>query len=334
MQPLHVAIVGATGAVGKELLALLEKSPLSLRKLTCFASPKSIGKTITFRREHLSIESLSTHCFTGVDLALFCAGKEIAKMWASKAVAEGALVIDNSSAFRRDANVPLVIPEINPEALSQHRGIIASPNCTTTLMLMALFPLHNVNPIQRIHAATYQAISGAGQKAMDELLQEMRLSLEGGTYQPMSYPYPLAWNLFTHNSPMQENGYVEEELKMVHETHKILNDETIAVHATCVRVPVLRAHSIALHVTCKEPVEMKRMISLLQCAPGICISENVPHMPLDASGQGAVFCSRIRQDLFDPHALSLWVVGDQLLKGAALNVLQIAEKIFLAYIHQ
>lgn len=328
MHPIHAAVVGATGAVGRELISLLERSPLDIHQLSLFASPGSAGNAINFRGECLPVKALHSRCFAGVDLALFCASKEIAQEWAPPAVASHALVIDNSSAFRMDPNVPLVIPEINPEALAHHRGIIASPNCTTTLMLVALFPLHKECAIERITAATYQAISGAGAKAMCELKRETRAALEEEQYRPQYYPHPLAFNLFTHDSAVDDNGYVEEEIKMMRETHKILRDETIAVHATCVRVPVLRAHSMALHVTFQKPMGQMHALSLLQRAPGVSVSENTAHMPIDASEKSAVLCSRVRQDLFDPRALSLWVVGDQLLKGAALNVLQIAEKIF------
>ncbi len=328
-KPLHLAIVGATGAVGQEILNVLERRAFPLASLRCFASERSKGQTIQFREETIPTEVLAPGCFSGVDIALFSAGKTVSLKYAPEAVREGALVVDNSSAFRKDPSVPLVIPEINPHALKQHNGIVSCPNCSTIIMLMALGPLHRAFKIQRVVAATYQAASGAGAVAMRELEMETRAVLEGKTFERTVIPHPYAFNLFPHNSPMTDNGYVEEELKMLDETRKILEDPSIWVNATCVRVPVLRAHAEALNVTFCNPVTVSQAYEVLSQVPGLTILENWKEnrfaMPVDASGQDTVFCGRIREDLSFPQTLDLWVVGDQLLKGAALNAVQIAE---------
>ena len=268
-----------------------------------------------------------------MDIAIFSAGSAISRKWAQIAVDSGAIVVDNSSAFRMQEDVPLVIPEINPDALKNHRGIIASPNCSTTIMLMALAPLHAQFKIKRIVAATYQAASGAGALAMEELKKETHAFLEGRSFERKVIPHPYAFNLFTHNSPLLENGYVDEEIKMLQETRKILNDPAIWVNATCVRVPILRAHSEALNVSFTNPITAEQATAILRNAPGVCILEdrscNRFAMPSDASGQDPIFCGRIREDLSFPNTLDLWVVGDQLLKGAALNAVQIAEQLIL-----
>jgi aspartate-semialdehyde dehydrogenase len=331
---IRLAIVGATGAVGKELLSVLEKRKFPLASLRCFASPRSSGKHVTFRGETLPIETLNEDSFEDVDIAIMSAGRNIAFEYAPIAVRSGAIVIDNSSAFRREEKVPLVIPEINAHALKKHEGIIASPNCSTTIMLMALAPLHRQFGIRRVVAATYQAASGAGAAAMEELKAETRAVLDGIPFTRKILPFPYAFNLFTHNSPLAPDGYVDEELKMLHETRKILEDESIGVSATCVRVPVLRAHSEALNVTFRLPVTAAMATEILKRAPGLTWLENQAcnrfPMPSDASGQDAVFWGRVREDFSFPHTLNLWVVGDQLLKGAALNAVQIAEQL----IHQ
>lgn len=324
-----IALVGATGAVGQEILKLLEKRSFPIKSLRCFASPRSQGKRVAFRGEKIEFETLKPGCFKNADLLFFCAGKKISVEYVPQAVEEGALVIDSSSAFRQDPSVPLVIPEINLHALDAHRGIVASPNCTTSLMLMALAPLHRLVPIRRIVAATYQAASGAGARAMEELQEETRAFLSGKKYARTVMPFPYAFNLFSHNSQLLENGYVEEEMKMVHETRKILEDESIQVTATCVRVPVLRAHSMALNVEFSGEITLEEIYTRLRSAPGLAILEdrqaNRFPMPLDASGHDEVYCGRIRQDPTQPHTFEFWVVGDQLLKGAALNAVQIAE---------
>ncbi len=332
--PVQLAIVGATGAVGQELLTVLEKRQFPLAGLRCFASPRSEGKTLTFFGESIPVEVINEKSFQHIDIAIFSAGRKIAYEYAPLAVRSGAVVIDNSSAFRMQEDVPLVIPEINPHALKNHQGVIASPNCSTTIMLMALAPLHRCFGIKRVVAATYQAASGAGAAAMEELKAETRALLDQAPFNRQIMPFPYAFNLFTHNSPLSENGYVDEELKMLHETRKILGDDSIWVNATCVRVPVLRAHSEALNVTFHRPATKDQVIELLKYAPGLVLLENRSlnrfPMPSDASGQDSVFCGRIREDLSFPNTFDLWVVGDQLLKGAALNAIQIAEQL----IHQ
>ncbi len=329
MLPVNLAIIGATGAVGKELLKVLERRKFPIRKLHCFASPRSAGKEVIFRGNPIPIKSLSQDGFDGIDIAIFSAGSKIAKEWAPLAVSRGVRVVDNSSAFRMDPEVPLVIPEINPHALKDHHWIASCPNCSAAIMLMAVAPLHRRFKITRIVAATYQAASGAGFQAMKELEEETLAHLENRRYARTVMPHPYAFNLFPHNSPLNEEGYAEEEIKMLEETRKILEDDQIWVNATCVRVPVLRAHSEALNITFSQPVSVEQAYDALRSAPGLSILEdrslNRFPMPSDASGQDDVFCGRLRKDPSFPNTVDLWVVGDQLLKGAALNAVQIAE---------
>ncbi len=328
---IKLAIVGATGAVGSELLQVLEKRNFPAEELRLFASPRSLGKKISFRGSAIAVQELSEAAFQGIDIAIFSAGRKVARQWAPIAIQQGAKVIDNSSAFRMDPNVPLIIPEINSQALSEDHFLISCPNCSAAIMLMAAAPLHRRFKIVRIVAATYQAASGAGFQAMKELEDETRAALEKRHFTRTVFPHPYAFNLFPHNSPMDENGYAEEELKMLHETRKILNDDQIWINATCVRVPILRAHSEALNITFSQPVSVEQAYDVLKNAPGLTILEdrkfNRFPMPSDASGQDDVYCGRIRKDLSFPNTLDLWVVGDQLLKGAALNAVQIAELI-------
>ncbi len=328
LESINLAIVGATGAVGNELLKVLEKRAFPIRKLRCFASERSVGKSIIFQEKTIPIEILTEEVFEDIDIAIFSAGSRIARQWAPIA-SKRAFVIDNSSAFRLDADVPLIIPEINAHALQPHHRILSCPNCSAAIMLMAIAPLHRRFKVQRIVAATYQAASGAGFLAMQELEEETRAHLEQRPYQRSVMPHPYAFNLFTHNSPLNEEGYVEEELKMLHETRKILEDDNIWVNATCVRVPILRAHSEALNVTFHNPITVAEAYATLNGAPGLKILEDRKNnrfpMPIDASGQEDVLCGRIRLDPSFPNTLDLWVVGDQLLKGAALNAVQIAE---------
>ncbi|SRR5581483_5580249 len=324
----NFALVGATGAVGSEVIKTLEKRNFPIRQLHCFSSSRSSGKEILFRGESLRVQPLSETAFKEIDIAIFSAGSQVSKEWIPKALKEGTKVVDNSSAFRRQANVPLIIPEINSHALQNH-ALAACPNCSTTIMLMAVGPLHKRFKIDRIVAATYQAASGAGLQAMKELEEETLACLENRPYTRTVLPNPYAFNLFTHNSPLHETGYVDEEIKMLEETRKILEDEAIWVNATCVRVPVLRAHSEALNITFSQPVSVEEVYQVLHQAPGLKIledrSQNRFPMPVDASFQDAVFCGRIRKDLSFPNTIDLWIVGDQLLKGAALNAVQIAE---------
>jgi len=325
----NVAILGATGAVGTELLALLEERNFPLGKLKVLASERSAGKSIVFAGKELIIEAVTESSFDDVDIVFASAGGSISQKWLPIAVKAGAVSIDNSSAFRMHPDVPLIVPEVNPEAAAQHKGIIANPNCTTILMAVAIYPLHQVQPIQRIVAATYQSASGAGAMAMEEVKVQAQAILNGETAVAEILPYPLAFNLFPHNSPMTDNFYCEEEMKMVNETRKIFGDHEIRITATCVRVPVLRAHSEALNLEFLHPFSPDKAKEILAEAAGVKLvedfSKNYFPMPIDASGKDDVLVGRIRQDISHPNGLELWLCGDQIRKGAALNAVQIAE---------
>ena len=327
-----VAVVGATGAVGVELMQCLEQRKFPLSSLRLFASARSAGKTLPFRGKPVVVEELTEDSFRGVNIALFSAGGAQSKKYAPAAVRHGTVVVDNSSAFRMDADVPLVVPEINPEALRKHKGIIANPNCSTIISITPLWPIHKINPIKRLIVSTYQAASGAGAAAMEELRESTRAYLEGREYQNTVLPHPYAFNLFSHNSKMDPSiGYNEEEVKVIRETHKIYGDSSIRISATCVRVPVLRAHSIAINFECERPITPEQVRDIMQTAPGVKVVDDVERnyfpMPKDASGQDPILVGRIRKDLSDPsgHSVAMFVAGDQLLKGAALNAVQIAE---------
>jgi aspartate-semialdehyde dehydrogenase len=324
-----VAILGATGAVGAELLELLDRRQFPLKQLKLLASPRSAGQTITFQGQDLPIEVVNENSFDQIDLVLASAGGSTSLKWAPVAVRAGAVVIDNSSAYRMDPQVPLVVPEVNPEALADHHGIIANPNCTTILMSVAVWPLHQVQPIRRIVAATYQSASGAGARAMAEVIAQTKAILAQETPPTEIFPYPLAFNLFPHNSELNEQGYCVEELKMLHETRKIFNCPDLRLTATCVRVPVLRAHSEALNLEFDQPFAVEKARELISQAPGVKLVENWQTnyfpMPMEASGQDQVLVGRIRQDISHPCGLELWLSGDQIRKGAALNAVQIAE---------
>jgi aspartate-semialdehyde dehydrogenase len=327
-----VAIVGATGAVGIDLIQCLEQRRFPLSRLKLLASARSAGKRLPFAGSSLVVEELTAKSFEGVDIALFSAGGAISKQFAAAAVASGAVVIDNSSAFRMDADVPLVVPEINPETALQHHGIIANPNCSTIISITPLWPIHRVNPIKRLMVATYQAASGAGAAAMEELRESTRAYLEGRDYVPKVLPHPYAFNAFSHNSTVDAaTGYNEEETKVMRETRKIFGDQDIRVTATCVRIPVLRAHCVAIDFECESPISAAQVRQIVQQAPGVKIVDDAERnyfpMPRDATGQDAILVGRIRQDVSDPsgRSVAMFVAGDQLLKGAALNAVQIAE---------
>jgi aspartate-semialdehyde dehydrogenase len=326
---LNVAVLGATGAVGAELLAILEQRSFPVKTLKLLASPRSAGTKLSFAGETLAVEVLGEGSFEGVDLVLASAGGSISKQWLPQAAAVGAVSIDNSSAFRMDPSVPLIVPEVNPEAAFQHQGIIANPNCTTILMSLALWPLHQIQPIQRLVVSTYQSASGAGARAMEEVKQQAKAILAGEEPIATAFPYPLAFNLFPHNSELNELGYCQEEMKMVNETRKIFSAPDLRISATCVRVPVLRAHSEALNIEFGSPFPVAEAKQLLTQAPGVKVvedwSRNYFPMPMEASGQDDVLVGRIRQDISNPNALELWLSGDQIRKGAALNAVQIAE---------
>ncbi|MGD1856467.1 MAG: aspartate-semialdehyde dehydrogenase [Leptolyngbyaceae cyanobacterium] len=325
----RVAIMGATGAVGTELLELLEKRGFPVKELILLASPRSVGKELMFKGQPIKIQAIGDVDFADIDLVLASAGGSISKEWAPKAAAAGAVVVDNSSAFRMDAAVPLVVPEVNPEAALGHSGIIANPNCTTILMSVALWPLHQYQPIKRIVVATYQSASGAGARAMEEVKQQAQAILDDKEPPTNAFPYPLAFNLFPHNSPLNEQGYCQEEMKMINETRKIFGVSDLRVSATCVRVPVLRAHSEAINIEFDQPFAIDKALTLLQDAAGVKVvedwQENYFPMPMDASGQDDVLVGRVRRDLSHDCGLELWLSGDQIRKGAALNAVQIAE---------
>ena len=327
-----VAIVGATGAVGVELLRCLEARRFPLAELRLFASSRSAGKQLEFRGQALTVRELAEDSFQGVDIALFSAGGATSRRFAPIAVRAGATVVDNSSAFRMDPEVPLVVPEINPQTIRAHRGIIANPNCCAIISITPLWPVHRANRIVRLVLATYQAASGAGAAAMEELRESTRAYLEGRTYQNRVLPHPYAFNLFSHNTRIDPvSGYNEEETKVIEETRKIFADPELRISATCVRVPVLRAHSVAITLECERPITPAEVRELMGAAPGVKLVDdperNYFPMPIDASGQDAILVGRIRQDLSDPSgcSIALFVAGDQLLKGAALNAVQIAE---------
>ncbi|MBI1261504.1 MAG: aspartate-semialdehyde dehydrogenase [Rhizobiales bacterium] len=327
-----VAIAGATGAVGVEMLRCLEERNFPISKLKLLASARSAGKTMTFRGQDITVEELTEDSFKGVDIAFFSAGGSISKKFAKAVVDAGAVMIDNSSAYRMDPDVPLVIPEVNPQAAHDHKGIIANPNCSTIIAITPLWPIHQKNRVKRLIAATYQAASGAGAAAMEELEQATRAHLAGEAFEQKIIPHPYPFNVFSHNSRVDPvTGYNEEEMKMVKETTKIFADTNIRVTATCVRVPVLRAHSEALDFECENPITPDDVRTILSTAPGVKIVDDVARnyfpMPKDASGQDDILVGRIRQDISDPtgHSISMFVAGDQLLKGAALNAVQIGE---------
>jgi aspartate-semialdehyde dehydrogenase len=327
-----VAIVGVTGAVGAEFIATMDKRNFPVRKLKALASARSAGRTIDFRGEKIAIEELTERSFEGVDIALFSAGGGISRKFAPAAVKAGAVVVDNSSAFRMDPNVPLVIPEINAGRIRDHKGIIANPNCSAITALVPLWPIHRQNRITRMIVSTYQAASGAGAAAMDELVESTRAYLDGRPFTPKVIPLPYAFNVFSHNTAIDpETGYNDEETKVIKETRKIFEDEQIAIGVTCVRVPVLRAHCEAITFECEKPITEDEVRAILSKAPGVRIvddrAKNYFPMPIDASGQDDVLVGRIRKDLSDPsgHSISMFVSADQLLKGAALNAIQIAE---------
>jgi aspartate-semialdehyde dehydrogenase len=327
-----VAIVGVTGAVGAEFIATMDKRNFPVRKLKALASARSAGRTIDFRGEKVAIEELTERSLEGVDIALFSAGGGISRKFAPAAVKAGAVVVDNSSAFRMDPNVPLVIPEINAGRIRDHKGIIANPNCSAITALVPLWPIHRQNRIKRMIVSTYQAASGAGAAAMEELLESTRAYLDGRPFTPKVIPLPYAFNVFSHNTAVDpETGYNDEETKVIKETRKIFEDEQIAIGVTCVRVPVLRAHCEAITFECEKPISEDEVRAILSKAPGVKIvddrAKNYFPMPIDASGQDDVLVGRIRKDLSDPsgRSISMFVSADQLLKGAALNAIQIAE---------
>jgi aspartate-semialdehyde dehydrogenase len=333
-QNLVIAIAGATGAVGVELMACLEQRKFPLGELRLLASARSAGKTMKFRGKDVVVQELTDKSLEGVDIALFSAGGAQSKRFAPVAVKAGAVVVDNSSAFRMDANTPLVVPEINAGELAKHNGIIANPNCVAIVAATPLWPLHQAARIKRLVMSTYQAASGAGAAAMEELSESTRAYLEGRPFTPKVLPHPYAFNVFSHNTRVDpETGYNEEETKVMQETRKIFGEPDLRITATCVRVPVLRAHCISLNIEFEMALTPAEAREILSKAPGVRVvddwEKNYFPMPVDASGNDDMLVGRIRKDVSDPSgkSLSLFVAGDQLRKGAALNAVQIAEQL-------
>lgn len=331
MKALKVAVVGATGAVGQEMLKILEERDFPVKEVRPLASSRSWGKTVRFRGKEIPVEVLTRESFKDCDLALFSAGASISREFAPQAVGSGCLVVDNSSAFRLEEDVPLIVPEINPHRVHdvKNRGIVANPNCTTIITLVPLKPLHDYGRILRIVAASYQATSGAGARAMQELEEQVAAYVQGKPLEVKVFPYQIAFNLLPHIDVFLDNFYTKEEMKMVWETQKIMENSSIRVTATCVRVPVFRAHSVAVNIETERKITREKALELLSNFPGVVVYDNPEHrlypMPLFVAGKDECYVGRIREDISLERGLNLWVVGDQLRKGAALNTVQIAE---------
>jgi len=327
----HLAIVGATGAVGQEVCAILAERQIAPNRVSLLASARSNARKMVLNGVEIAVQELNENSFQSVDFAIFSAGAERSRVYAPIAVQAGAVVIDNSSAFRMDENVPLVVPEINGDDVKGHRGIIAVPNCSAIILCMAVWPLHRLNPVRRLVVSTYQAASGAGAAAMEELRTQTEEVLAGRLAVPRVFPHPIAFNLFSHNTPVGEDGYNGEERKMIEESRKIMHAPGLAMTATCVRVPVFRAHSESINLTFERPMKPEEAREILRAAPGIVVVDDVEGgrfpMPIDASGRDDVLVGRIRQDVSQPdgRGLDLFVSGDQLRKGAALTAVQILE---------
>lgn len=326
----HVAVAGATGAVGNEMIRILEEQEFPVASLKLLASSRSVGKTLDFRGESLQVEELREDSFEGVDIALFSAGAGPSRKFAPAAAESGCVVIDNSSGWRMDPEVPLVVPEVNPHAVADYRnkGIIANPNCSTIQMVVVLKPIYDAAGIERVVVSTYQAVSGTGKKAMDELTEQTRNLLTFQEITPEVYPHRIAFNCFPHIGSFLENGYTEEEMKMVHETHKIMEDSNIRVSATTVRIPVFYGHSEAVNIQTKRKLSAKEARVLLFQAPGVRVMDNpeerIYPMPSEAAGINDTLVGRIREDISIENGLDLWIVADNIRKGAALNTVQIA----------
>ncbi len=325
----NVAILGATGAVGRTMIKVLEERDFPIDQIKLLASPRSAGQELEYYGMKYKVEPVSPEAFEDVDIALFSAGGSTSKQWAPIAVEKGAVVVDNSSAWRMDENVPLVVPEVNPEDVKWHKGIIANPNCSTIQMVVALNPIHKAKKIKRIIVSTYQAVSGAGAKAIKDLEEETKARLEGKYYYPEALPAHIAFNVIPHIDVFQDNLYTKEEMKMVNETRKIMHAPDIKISATCARVPVFNGHSESVTVETEEPISVEEARKLLSEAPGVVVEDdpfnNVYPMPIEVDGKDDVFVGRIREDLAFDNGLSMWVVADNLRKGAATNAVQIAE---------
>jgi aspartate-semialdehyde dehydrogenase len=326
-----VAVVGATGAVGNEMIAVLEERDFPVETLRLFASERSEGVRLNFKGEEIPVETLKEDSFKGIDIALFSAGAERSRIWAPVAAKSGCVVIDNSSQWRMDPEVPLVVPEVNPHDLKWHKGIIANPNCSTIQMVVALKPIHDVAKIKRVVVTTFQSVSGTGKKAMDELLQQTVALLNFKDIEIKVYPHQIAFNVLPHIDKFLDNAYTKEEMKMVLETQKIMGDPSIKVTATTVRVPVFRGHSESVNIETERKLSAQQVRELLSKAPGVIVIDNPEKneypLPIYASGKDEVFVGRIREDESIPNGINMWVVSDNLRKGAALNAVQIAEEL-------
>lgn len=325
----RVAVVGATGAVGRQMIEVLEERKFPVRMLLPLASARSAGGVVSFGAEDLEVQQLTKDSFNGVDLALFSAGSGVSKEFAPIAREAGTVVVDNSSAWRMDSMVPLVVPEVNPKELARHQGIIANPNCSTIQLVVALNPLHHRFRIRRIVVTTFQSVSGTGKDAMDELMDETKELLSFRHPEPKVYPFQIAFNCLPHIDEFLPSGYTKEELKMVQETRKIMGDDTIAVTATTVRVPVYIGHSESVNIETEQKITANEARAVLSTAPGVKVYDDPSHnlypMPIDVVGADEVYVGRIREDESIPNGLNLWIVADNLRKGAALNAVQIAE---------
>ncbi len=334
-----VAVVGATGAVGQSMLEILDQRDFPVNRVYPLASERSVGEELDFGRKKVTVEKLADFDFSKVQLGLFSAGASISAEYAPKAAAAGCVVIDNTSQFRYDEAIPLVVPEVNPHAIAAYRdrGIIANPNCSTIQMVVALKPLYDAVGIERINVATYQAVSGTGKEAIEELAHQTTALLNGRPIKTQAYPKQIAFNVLPQIDAFQDNGYTREEMKMVWETHKILGDKTILVNPTAVRVPVFYGHSEAVHLETREKITADDAKSLLRQAPGVVVLDEdkeggYPTAVTEASGKDAVFVGRIREDISHPRGIDLWIVADNVRKGAALNSIQIAELLIQDYL--
>ncbi|MCP4050522.1 MAG: aspartate-semialdehyde dehydrogenase [bacterium] len=331
MKKYIVAVVGATGVVGQEMINVLEQRKFPVKKLVPLASERSLGMTVKYKGENVDVQELKPESFENIDIALFSAGGSISEKFAPEAVQRGAVVIDNTSHFRMDNNVPLVVPEVNADALKEHQGIIANPNCSTAQLVVALKPIHDYATIERVVVSTYQSVSGAGKEAISELENQTRSMLNGqGQPEKNKFPYTIAFNVIPHIDVFLDNGYTKEEMKMIEETQKILDSE-IAVTATTVRVPVFIGHSESVNIQTKKKISAKKVRELLKQAPGIEVQDdpasNIYPTPQEASGKDPVYAGRIREDISMKNGIELWCVADNLRKGAALNAVQIAEEL-------
>jgi len=326
-----VAVVGATGAVGNEMVETLEERDFPVEGIKLFASERSEGKIMEFRNAEIPVEILNEDSFKGIDIALFSAGAERSKIWAPVAAKSGCVVVDNSSQWRMDPGVPLVVPEVNPDDLKWHKGIIANPNCSTIQMVVVLKPLHDAARIKRVVVTTFQSVSGTGQKAMDELLQQTTDLLNFKEVKCNVYPYQIAFNVIPHIDKFLENGYTKEEMKMVNETRKILGDDSIRITATTVRVPVFRSHSESVNIETERKLTADEVRAILSMAQGVIVydapDKNIYPIPINAAGKDETYVGRIREDESIENGINMWIVADNLRKGAALNAVQIAEKL-------